>query len=71
MVETIAGFVCPEIVDDDDYKFSPFETYYAPKDTNLQGYQDYLVGLPLFESPQIFGLHENANITYAIQQVRC
>jgi dynein heavy chain len=68
MVDTIAGFVNEGCVTDDNFAFSPDGLYKAPPDTNLEGYIEYLVGLPLFESPQVFGLHENANITYAIQQ---
>lgn len=69
MCDTLKGFVCEELVNDDDYRMSPTEPlYFAPPDTNLEGYKAYLVGLPLLESPQVFGLHENANITYAIQQ---
>ena len=68
MVDTLANFVCRETVEDDNYKFSPLDTHYAPPDTNMAGYEEFLIGLPLFESPQIFGLHENANITYAIQE---
>lgn len=31
----------------------------------LQVYVDYIRGLPINDTPEIFGLHENANITYA------
>eukprot|EP01051_Picozoa_sp_SAG22_P003764 SAG22_NODE_187_length_15860_cov_44.770446_22_plen_445_part_01 len=68
MVDTLANFVNVKTVEDDDYKFSPLPTHYAPPDTNMAGYEAFLQQLPLFESPQIFGLHENANITYAINE---
>lgn len=31
----------------------------------LQGYLQYIRSLPLNDSPELFGLHENANITFA------
>ena len=70
---SMIGFFVNEDVLVDGYKFGSGSVlekgeYYAPSDTNLEGYQEYLQNLPLFESPQLFGLHENANITYAINQ---
>lgn len=31
----------------------------------LQGYLRYIKSLPLNDSPELFGLHDNANITFA------
>lgn len=31
----------------------------------LQGYLGYFRGLPINDSPEIFGLHDNANISFA------
>lgn len=31
----------------------------------LQGYLQYIRGLPLNDSPELFGLHDNADITFA------
>lgn len=30
-----------------------------------QGYLSYIKSLPINDTPEIFGLHENANITFA------
>jgi len=66
LMNILSDFYTPEILDD-DYKFSPSGTYYAPKEGNMQSYLDYIKSLPFSEEPEIFGLHENADITSAIQ----
>jgi len=48
---------------DDDYKFSPSGTYYAPKHCEYEGYLEYIKGLPQFAAPEVYGFHENAAIT--------
>jgi len=32
---------------------------------SLQAFMDYIRHLPINDTPEIFGLHENANITFA------
>ena len=53
----------------DGYKYSPSGTYYPPEADALQVYKDYVEGLPFNDDPEIFGMHENANI--AFQVLRC
>jgi dynein heavy chain len=48
----------------DNYKFTSTDQYYAPADGKIQVYRDYIESLPLNDNPQIFGLHDNANITF-------
>jgi dynein heavy chain len=38
--------------------------YYAPPDSKLNIYKEYIESLPLNDLPEIFGLHDNANINY-------
>jgi len=49
---------------EEGYKFSPSGTYFAPADGKIDVYRDYVENLPMNDQPEIFGLHENANITY-------
>lgn len=39
------------------------EIYYAPDEREYDGYVNYTKNLPLLSKPNIFGLHDNANIT--------
>eukprot|EP00746_Dinoflagellata_sp_MGD_P065943 gnl/MRDRNA2_/MRDRNA2_27403_c0_seq1.p1 gnl/MRDRNA2_/MRDRNA2_27403_c0~~gnl/MRDRNA2_/MRDRNA2_27403_c0_seq1.p1 ORF type:complete len:868 (-),score=166.51 gnl/MRDRNA2_/MRDRNA2_27403_c0_seq1:73-2433(-) len=58
---------CPNILND-DYKFSPSGIYYAPPDTNKAGYLQYIKSLPLNESPEVYSLHQNADLTALINE---
>ena len=41
--------------------------YYAPASDKIQGYRDYIDSLPIIDEPEIFGMHENANIAFQVQ----
>lgn len=44
-------------------RFSDSGTYYAPAKGDYESYVDYIRELPLIPHPEVFGLHENADIT--------
>ena len=44
-------------------RFSDSGTYYAPGKGDYESYVDYIRELPLIPHPEVFGLHENADIT--------
>jgi len=44
--------------------FSDSGLYYAPSFGPIEVYRDYIETLPLLDGPEVFGLHENANISY-------
>ena len=48
----------------DDYKYSGSGIYYAPQDGEIDVYRNYIDQLPIFDDPEVFGMHENANITF-------
>ncbi|KAI6649612.1 Dynein heavy chain 1, axonemal [Oopsacas minuta] len=53
----------------ENYKFDKSGIYHQlPPNTNLSSYLEYIADLPTVESPEIFGLHENANIKYSHNQ---
>ena len=54
------------IIQPDEYRFSPSGTYYAPPEGPLGSYAEYVNSLPYTEGPELFGLHDNANITCAL-----
>ncbi|KAI8792083.1 dynein heavy chain 5, axonemal [Biomphalaria glabrata] len=44
--------------------FAFYTGYKIPKCKNLEEYRNYIESLPLVDSPECFGLHPNADITY-------
>ncbi|XP_021921863.1 dynein heavy chain 7, axonemal isoform X5 [Zootermopsis nevadensis] len=58
----LAKFYCPDLVEEDTYYFSPFDIYYAPKGKENDLFVNYTSQLPLITHPEVFGLHENADI---------
>ena len=53
----------PELVEDDDYKFSVSGDWYAPVFGEHESYIAHARTLPLLPQPEAFGMHANADIT--------
>lgn len=53
---------------DPEYCFSPSGLYYAPDGLSLESHREYVRSLPFTEGPELFGLHDNANISCAISE---
>lgn len=64
LANMLTDFYSQDVVKDDHYKFSPSGTYFAPADG--ASYMDYILSLPYSEGPELFGLHDNANISCAL-----
>eukprot|EP00928_Gymnodinium_smaydae_P008329 TRINITY_DN13035_c1_g3_i1.p1 TRINITY_DN13035_c1_g3~~TRINITY_DN13035_c1_g3_i1.p1 ORF type:complete len:2552 (-),score=764.33 TRINITY_DN13035_c1_g3_i1:28-7683(-) len=59
-------FICEEVVKKGpDYKFSPGGLFYCPAGTSQDDFLNYLRELPLTTPPEVFGLHENCEMTCA------
>jgi len=60
-------FFAPHTLND-DYKFSESGVYFAPSYELLEDYRQYVDSLPMNDEPEIFGMHENANLAFQIQE---
>lgn len=45
------------------YSFSPSGIYHMPEDTSYEGCLAYIRSLPLTQLPEVFGFHDNADIS--------
>ncbi|KAK7101861.1 hypothetical protein V1264_020177 [Littorina saxatilis] len=63
-------FYCPEIITDDSYKLSASGIYYAPPKGTYEDYMEYIRSLPQIPHPEVFGLHENADISKDQQETQ-
>lgn len=45
------------------YSFSPSGLYHVPEEVEYDSCLKYILALPLYPSPEVFGLHDNADIT--------
>ncbi|KOB72814.1 Dynein heavy chain 6, axonemal, partial [Operophtera brumata] len=49
---------------EEGYAYSESGTYYCPQADKLEVYKEYMESLPAVENPEVFGMHENANIAF-------
>lgn len=48
------------------YAYSASGVYYCPTFEKLSEYREFVDKLPIIEEPEIFGMHENANIAFQV-----
>ena len=64
----LANFVGPQVFED-RYPYSDSGKYICPPDSDMNSYLGFIKDyFPLNDAPEIFGLHENAEITSGINQ---
>ncbi|KAM6971776.1 dynein axonemal heavy chain 6 [Aplochiton taeniatus] len=63
----LKGFFAPYTLQK-DYAYSKSGIYYAPEADSLKDYKSYIESLPIIDDPEIFGMHENANLAFQRQE---
>ncbi|XP_043248669.1 dynein axonemal heavy chain 6 [Colletes gigas] len=62
-------FFSPKTLDT-EYVYSPSGKYYCPALETLQEYKDFVETFPIIDDPEVFGMHENANIAYQLKEAQ-
>jgi len=63
LTSILSSYYNYDIIENDEYKFSPSGLYFAPEHGDYNSYLNYVKSLPIISNPEVFGLHENADIT--------
>ena len=63
----LGKYYTPDILED-GYRFSESGIYYAPQLKTLEEYRDHIDTLPANDDPEVFGMHENANLSFKINE---
>jgi len=63
LMSILSLYMVPGILGD-DYCFSQSGLYFAPPEGSLSSIMGYFETLPITDNPEVFGMHENANVTF-------
>ena len=66
---TLRAFYRTQVMEP-NYRFSSSDAYRTPEATSLQEYRDFIEELPFADDPAIFGMHQNANISFQNQETQ-
>ena len=71
LIQSILKFyLCEDTLKNEEYKYSKSGIYYCPKVGSKLDYLEYIKGLPLASTPEVFGMHDNAEIITAQNDAR-
>ncbi len=66
----LSSFFTKEIIEDSKYKFSFSGVYYAPPKASYDDYVEFIKELPMSQNPEVFGMHDNVDISRELQETR-
>ncbi|XP_070710496.1 dynein axonemal heavy chain 6 [Pempheris klunzingeri] len=63
----LKSFFSPQTLEP-GYTYSSSGIYYSPEADELEQYKKYIESLPIIDDPEVFGMHENANLAFQRQE---
>uniref|UniRef100_A0A669BHB3 Dynein axonemal heavy chain 12 n=1 Tax=Oreochromis niloticus TaxID=8128 RepID=A0A669BHB3_ORENI len=70
LMTVLADFYNKDIIETFRYPFSPSGDYCAPPKSSYQDYILFIKELPFSQHPEVFGMHENVDISKDLQQTK-
>ncbi|XP_068180564.1 dynein axonemal heavy chain 12 [Antennarius striatus] len=70
LMTLLADFYNKDIIEKPRFPFSPSGDYYAPPKSTYDDYVNFIKELPLSQHPEVFGMHENVDISKDLQQTK-
>ena len=70
LINLLTQFYCPATVEDPKYKFSASGLFFAPTKGTMANYVEYIKQLPLNQLPEVFGIHENGDISRQLSDTK-
>ncbi|XP_040850987.1 dynein heavy chain 12, axonemal [Ochotona curzoniae] len=70
LLTMLADFYNSHIIENPHYKFSPSGNYFAPPKGTYDDYIEFIKKLPFTQDPEVFGLHDNVDISKDLQQTK-
>lgn len=67
LMSIMGRFYKPELLQP-GFTFTPDGVYHPPQATTVAGFREYIQTLPTKDNPEVFGLHQNANIAFQKQE---
>ena len=66
----LVDFYNPQVAEELKHKLSPSGVYYVPPKGTYDEYVEFIKQLPLIQHPEVFGMHENVDISKDLQATR-
>uniref|UniRef100_A0A3B4Z7I9 Dynein axonemal heavy chain 12 n=1 Tax=Stegastes partitus TaxID=144197 RepID=A0A3B4Z7I9_9TELE len=70
LMTILADFYNKNVIVRCHYPFSPNGEYYAPPKSSYEDYILFIKELPFSQNPEVFGMHENVDISKDLQQTK-
>uniref|UniRef100_A0A8C9Y7R2 Dynein axonemal heavy chain 12 n=1 Tax=Sander lucioperca TaxID=283035 RepID=A0A8C9Y7R2_SANLU len=70
LMTVLADFYNKDIIEKPRYPFSPSGEYFAPPKSAYDDYIVFIKELPFSQHPEVFGMHENVDISKDLQQTK-
>ncbi|KAL8620599.1 Dynein heavy chain 12, axonemal [Nucella lapillus] len=70
LLTILSDFYNPNVTTEAKFKLSPSGNYTVPPKGSYDDYVEFIRALPVNQEPEIFGMHENVDVSRELQEVR-